>query len=247
MQATTESNGWQIEEVEFVVVKDGLRPLIGRNLFDERGISITQTLCSSEGSIVNTTTTQCPFKTRIAIQFPQLVTHIVKSYFHKNFQPKHQKGRRVPTNLQDRVNLKLLEEGHIEQLNNCSDQYFISPIVITVKRDQTIKLALDSQILNNSIHKNKYQMPNIETLMDSLSQIITDFKTEPADKICFSTSDLKYAYSQRNLHPDTAKHCIINNVSGDMTGTYRFKTGFFRNYRHACRLSEGDGQYVNRP
>ena len=116
--------------------------------------------------MVNTITIQCPFRNRIANQFPQHISrigrskiHIVKSKFHKNFQPKHQKGRRVPINLQGRVNSEiktLFEEGHIEKLNNCSDQYFISPIVITVKRDQTIKLALDSEILNNSIHKNKY-------------------------------------------------------------------------------------------
>ena len=187
--------------------------------------------------MVNSITSQCPFKTRIAKQFPQLITrisrskiHIVKSKFHRNFQPKHQKGRRVPINLQERVNYeikKLLEEGHIEKLNNCSDQYLISPIVFTVKRDQTIKLALDSKTLNKAIHKNKYQTPNIETLMDSISQIITNYKTEPADKIYFSTIDLKYAYSQLNLHPETAKHCNFNIVSGDMTGTYRFKTGFY--------------------
>ena len=130
--------------------------------------------------MVNTITSQCPFKTRIAQQFPQLITrfgrskiHIVKSNFHRHFQPKHQKGRRVPINLQERVNTeikKLLAEGHIEKLNKCSDQFFISPIVITVKRDQTIKLALDSKTLNKAIHKNKYQMPNIETLMDSISK-----------------------------------------------------------------------------
>ena len=67
----------------------------------------------------HTITTQCPYKTRIANQFPQLISRIgrskipiVKSKFHKNFQPKHQKGRRVPNNLQDRVNSeikKLLE------------------------------------------------------------------------------------------------------------------------------------------
>ena len=50
---------------------------------------------------------------------------------------------------------------------------------------------MDSKILNNSIHKNKYQMPNIETLTDSISQIITDYKTEPADNIYFPTIDLK--------------------------------------------------------
>ena len=47
----------------------------------------------------------------------------------------------------------------------CSDKNFISPTVITVKRDKTVKLALDSKILNKSIHKNKYQTPNIDNLI----------------------------------------------------------------------------------
>ena len=236
IQAPIASYGWRLEEAEFVVVRDGLKPLVGRDLFDALGISVTQ-IPKQEGSMVNTITSQCPFKTRIAQQFPQLITrigrskvHIVKSKFHRNFQPKHQKGRRVPIILQERVNTeikKLLVEGHIEKLNNCSDHNFISPIVITVKRDQTIKLALDSKTLNKAIHKNKYQMPNIESVMDSISQIITNYKTEPAEQIYFSTIDLKYAYSQLNLHPETANHCKFNIISGDMTGTYRFKTGFY--------------------
>ena len=96
----------------------------------------------------------------------------------------------------------------------------MSPIVITVIRDQTKRLALESKIPNKAIHKNKYQMPNIETLIDSISQIITDYKTEPADKIYFSNIDLKYAYSQLNLHPDTAIFCNFKIVSDEMTGTY---------------------------
>ena len=64
--------------------------------------------------MVNTITSQCPFKTRIAKQFHQLITrigrskiHIVKSKFHRNFQPNNQKGRRVPINLQERVNIEI--------------------------------------------------------------------------------------------------------------------------------------------
>ena len=178
MQSPVESNGWRSEDAEFVVFIDGLKPLIGRDLFEVLGISITQILCSDEGSMINTITTQCPFKTCIANQFPQLISrivrpknHLVKSKLHKNFQPKHHKGSRVPINLQERVNIefkKLLKEEHIETLNNCSDQYFNSLIVITVKRDQTIKLALHSKILNKAIHKNHCQMPNIETLIGSI-------------------------------------------------------------------------------
>ena len=237
MQTPVESNVWWIEDAEFVLVGDGLKLPIGRDLFDALGIAISQTLCSDEGSMVNTITTQFPLKTRIANQFPQLISrtgrskvHIVESKLHKIFQPKHQKGIRVPINLQERVISeikKLLEEEHIEKLNNCSDQYFISPIVITFKRDQTIKLALDSKNSNKAIHKNKYQLSNTEKLIDSISQIITDYKTEPADKIYFSTIDLKYAYSQLNFHPKTAKHYNFNIVSDKMTGTYRFKIGFY--------------------
>ena len=72
----------------------------------------------------------------------------------------HQKGRKLPIHLQPKVKIeheKLLNEGHIEKLTNCSDQFSISPIVITVKKDQSIKIALDFKILNKAIHKNKYQ------------------------------------------------------------------------------------------
>ena len=58
MKAPIESNGWRIEDAEVVVVRDGLTPLIGRDLFEVLGISSTQTLCSDEGSMVNTITTQ---------------------------------------------------------------------------------------------------------------------------------------------------------------------------------------------
>ena len=43
IQAPIASNGWRLEEAEFVVVRDGLKPLVGRDLFDALGISITQT------------------------------------------------------------------------------------------------------------------------------------------------------------------------------------------------------------
>ena len=75
-QTLVHSNGWRIEDDEFVEVKDGLRPLIGRDLFEALGIIITQTLCSDEGSMVNTITTQCSYQTRIAKHFPQLISRI---------------------------------------------------------------------------------------------------------------------------------------------------------------------------
>ena len=52
--------------------------------------------------------------------------------------------------------------------------FFISPIVITVKKDKYVKLALDAKVLNKAILKNKYQMPDINSLIDSISQHISN-------------------------------------------------------------------------
>ena len=103
----------------------------------------------------------------------RIVKHTVKSTFHKPFTPTHQKGRRVPIKFQLFVNTELknfLDENHIIKLKSCSDKKFISPIVIYVKKDKTVNLALDSTILNKSIRKNKYKIPNIDNLIDTIKQ-----------------------------------------------------------------------------
>ena len=103
----------------------------------------------------------------------------VRAEFFKNLTPIQQKGRRVPITLQEKVDKeidKLLEQGHIQKLEEYSDKYFVSPIVITVKKDGSVKLALQSRELNKQVHKNKYQMPNIEELMDIVEQSISERK-----------------------------------------------------------------------
>ena len=131
-------------------------------------------------------------------------------------------------NLQPLVNTelkKLPDEKHIIKLNNCSHKDFVSPIVITVKRDKTDKLALDSKILNKSIHKTNYQMPNIDNLIDTKQQ---NLNSNTSHKIAyFSILDLKYAYGQLNLDREIARHCNFNIFSSESTGTDRFNTGFY--------------------
>ena len=149
------------------------------------------------------------------------------------------RGRRVPIHIQADVEnelQRLIDKGHIKNLDSCSEQFYISPIVITVKRYKSQKLALDSKLLNRTTLKNKCQMQNIECPVDSLSQEITNNTVE--GQICFRTIDLKYAYCQIPLHPDTAKRCNFNLVSGEATGTYRFLTGLYGLNRYASRISE---------
>ena len=177
IQAPITSKGWACDSATFTVVADELKSLIGRDLFAQLGLDVTQSTFLQKGNRINNIASP-EFKEQIAKTFPSLVSrigrlksHVAKSKFHKDFQPRHQKGRRIPINLQDKVNTelrKLLAEKHIIKLSSCPDKYFISPIVVTVKKDQTIKLALDSKVLNKAIHKNKYQMPNIDKLIESI-------------------------------------------------------------------------------
>ena len=100
-----------------------------------------------------------------------------------------------------------MNEGHIVKLQECSDKFFVSPIVITVKKDGSIKLALESRELNKQVHKNKYQMPNIDDLVDGISQIIAERK---AGNVYFTTLDfttLDFTYGQVSLEQKTSEQC----------------------------------------
>ena len=147
IQTSIQSGIWHANPIEIQVVADGHRSLLGRDLFPALGLSIQQ---SNNQMIINQVEQEyCPIKKQIAIDFPDLISrigkskvHIVCSKFHKNYTPSHQKGRRVPINLLDKVSdelKKLTEQGHIEKLQECSDKNFISPIVITVKKDKSVK------------------------------------------------------------------------------------------------------------
>ena len=52
-------------------------------------------------------------------------------------------------------------EDHIEKLSNCSEDYFIIPIVLTVEQDGSIRLAVNSKTLNKQVYRNRYQMTKV--------------------------------------------------------------------------------------
>ena len=77
--------------------------------------------------------------------------HVVSTKFKYPLCPLQEKGRRIPIHIQEKVYeemKKLLKEGHIERLDKCTSDCFIAPIVITVKKDDSIKLALDAKPTN---------------------------------------------------------------------------------------------------
>ena len=94
----------------------------------------------------------------------------------------------------------------------------------TVKKDKSVKIALDARALNESIAKDKYQMPNFDNLVDLIAEKLDEKK---AGEAWYSSVDMTYAYGQVPLHELTKRHCNFQIIGGNSTGTYRFTTGYF--------------------
>ena len=65
-----------------------------------------------------------------------------------------------------------MKEGHIQKLYKSTSDHFQTPKHFTVERGYTIKLA--SKPIDGQFFKNKYPMPNVDKLLDRVSQIVTD-------------------------------------------------------------------------
>ena len=112
IQSSIKGNGWTGDSATFIVVAEGVKFLIGRDLFDQFGLAVTQST-SQKGNRVNNISSP-EFKEQIAKTFRELISrkgrsknHVAKSKFHKDFQPRLQKGRRIPINLQEKFNNQL--------------------------------------------------------------------------------------------------------------------------------------------
>ena len=127
---------------------------------------------------------------------------MAKSTFKHTFRPSHHEGRRITLRLIDKVEeelKKIKDEKQIIKVDKCSDAYFISPVVITVKHDKSIRIAPELNQLNNTIQKNKYQMTCIDHLMNTIDCKISELKQKQST-FHFSKIDLKYPHSQKPLH-----------------------------------------------
>ena len=106
--------------------------------------------------------------------------------------PVKQKARPIPLHLQEDVGReleKLIKSGHLEKVKDVDEDCFVSPVVITVKNDKSVKIALDSRKLNDSCIK--MRMPNMEELLNQISVEITRDRTL---QLFMSKIDLDYAY-----------------------------------------------------
>ena len=103
---------------------------------------------------------------------------------------------------------KLKKNGHIESATNINENCFISPAVITVKKDKTAKIAVDSRKLKEINVKREAKMPNMEKLIIWISRKIAHGAT---DQIWVSKYYLDYAYGQLVIKTRNGPLHICNN------------------------------------
>ena len=183
---TMSLNGWAAP-AQVSVISGNQQSILGRDLMGTLVLELVQRKkvmgitgegsCQEEEEYDELQTYFCKLYPNLFTRIGKIRNAKIRANFFENLKPIQQKGRRVPISLQDKVDKeinRLINEGHIVKLQECSDKYFVSPIVITVKKDGSIKLALESRELNKQVHKNKYQMPNIDELVDGISQIFAE-------------------------------------------------------------------------
>ena len=227
--ASVETNG-ERNNLEILITTKKTNPLLGLDWTEKLCITLDT---GKIGPQINNLT-QDPDKTILKRRFKKLFNknHIVNRIEVK-IQLKdyakliQQKGRPIPIHLQQSVGKeinKLMRQGYIEKANNIDENGFVSPAVITVKKDKSVKIALDSRKLKEITIKRKAQMPNMEKLFSRISRKSAD---GPADEIWTSKLDLDYAYGQLILSKEAQNLCNFDVTGGDFTGYYRFLKGFY--------------------
>ena len=141
----------------------------------------------------------------------------------KDVKHVQQKRRPVPIHFQKivREQEKLIEKGHLKKADKTTENCFISPAVITIKKDKPVKIALHSRKLNEACVKKAARL-NMEELISKISAEITKNDID----VWMPKIDLDSAYGRAKLSEEAAKHCVFS-IIGDFTGHYRFKKSFY--------------------
>ena len=110
------------------------------------------------------------------------------------------------------------------KIRNNRGRLYRTPVVITVKKDKTVKIALDARKVNDSCIKKRQHMPNMDELLNEISAELSKNELDP---IWISVIDWDYAYGQMKLSPETSKHCNFAIMGEKINGYYRFLKGFY--------------------
>ena len=173
-------NDRYIRKNRILIARSGAKSIRGREWLTTLRCKLEPETGDLEVNSIEKENELSPGTKQLVNEFPNLCKRQgkVNNYQIKiNLKPEakvfQQKGRRIPIQLQKAVDeeiKRLLKEGHIEKIMEIKNDVFIQLTVITVKKDRSMKIALDARALNQAIEKDKYQMPNLDNLVDFVAE-----------------------------------------------------------------------------
>ena len=191
-----------------ITEKNDITPLLGMDWMKKFRLTIGK---------IRTKESNQSEKKRVIEKFPDLFknnTNIKDTEINIQLKPEpypvKQKTRPIPLHLQEDVGKelkRLIKTGHLEKVKHVDEDCFVSPVVITVKNDKSVKIALDSRKLNDSCIKIRPHMPNMEELLNQTSVEITRDRTK---ELMISKIDLDNA-SNEVVKRNKPTMCIRNN------------------------------------
>ena len=166
----------------------------------------------------------------------KLKDYQVKLHVNPVVPPVAQPVRRTPFSLRNKVKEKveeLVNMDIIEPVEGLTP--WVSPVVVVPKQNDEIRLCVDMRRANEAIIRERYPIPTVDEVLQSLNQ-----------STVFSKLDLKWGYHQLELHPDSRSittfitHC----------GLFQYKRLMFgissapEVYQHVIQLALSDCEGV---
>ena len=119
-------------------------------------------------------------------------------------QPRFHRPRAVPYALQEKVEKELERLQQERVLQPVESSEWAAPIVVVRKGDGSVRICGDYKVtINPFLELNAYPMPNPQDL----------FATLAGGKF-FSRLDMKQAYQQMRIHPESQKFLTVNTSKG---------------------------------
>ena len=176
-------------EAEFVVINGEGAALLGRETAIQLGVlklgTRIYTVTSSE-------TIMSDYK-EIFEGVGKLKDYQVKLHVNPDVHPVAQPVRRTPFNLRDKVKEKIEELVAMDIIEPVEGPTpWVSPVVVVPKQNDEIRLCVDMRRANEAIIRERYPIPTVDEVLQSLNQ-----------STVFSKLDLKWGYHQLELHPDS--------------------------------------------
>ncbi|XP_043211322.1 uncharacterized protein K02A2.6-like [Amphibalanus amphitrite] len=180
VQVTVQAENGNSSQVSLYVVDAGV-PLLGRDLQEKLKLSVIHgaTVCAIK-------------EEQMLEELPSLTGFVHRVRLKTEVNPVQQRLRPLPYAVREEVRdhlLKLQQAGVIEPVDASP---WISPIVVSRRRNGKLRLCVDLREVNKAVEASGHPLPDMQDMLEQLQ-----------GATIFSSLDMKSAYHQLDLHPDS--------------------------------------------